>query len=153
MESLEEAMRLFFQTMKRPQRWAAVTAQAGVNIDRPAALILHMLIAHQGRPCRIQDLAIQLGIEAPSVTRKTQELEQAGYLQRIPDPLDKRAIGLKVTASGRNVGSRLWKAQRQAMRRALSGWPTVERQEFIALFQRFSNDLAGQYLDLASRQT
>ena len=112
-----------------------------------------MLIAHQGRPCRIQDLAIQLGIEAPSVTRKTQELEQAGYLQRIPDPLDKRAIGLKVTASGRNVGSRLWKAQRQAMRRALSGWPTVERQEFIALFQRFSNDLAGQYLDLASRQT
>ncbi|HTB48739.1 MAG TPA: MarR family transcriptional regulator [Verrucomicrobiae bacterium] len=141
--TLEDAMRLFFQTMKRPHHWARVTKRAGVSVDRPAAVILHTLMANQAGHCRVHDLAAQLGIEAPSVTRKTQELEQAGYLRRVPDPLDGRAISLQVTPRGRTIGDRLWKAQREIISQALTGWEAAERQQFVELFQRFSNDLAG----------
>jgi DNA-binding MarR family transcriptional regulator len=142
MEELESAMRLFFQTMKRNQAWAHVTASAGVTIDRPAAYVLHALMASPAQGCRVQDLAAHLGIEAPSVTRKTQELELAGYLKRTRDPNDKRAIGLQITPKGRMLNTKLWKAQLQTISQALETWPDDERKEFIKMFQRFSSDLA-----------
>jgi DNA-binding MarR family transcriptional regulator len=144
LEKLETAMRLYIQTIKRPQQWANITAQAGVNLDRPAAYILHTLMLPRPQGWRVQDLAAQLGIEAPSVTRKTQELEAAGYLQRTRNPLDKRAIGLRLTPRGRTVTTRLWKIQRQGIARVLEQWPASERRQFVELFQRFSTDLAAQ---------
>lgn len=144
LEQLEDAMRLFFQSMKRPQNWAHITATAGVSIDRPAAFILHALVVSKNQRCRVLDIASQLGIEAPSVTRKTQELEQAGYIRRTPDPKDRRAIGLELTAKGRAMHLKIRKAQRDMMTQAFNLWSEVDRQKFIALFQRFSNDLAQQ---------
>jgi DNA-binding MarR family transcriptional regulator len=143
-EQLEAAMRLFGQTIKRPQRWAAITALAGVDLDRPAAIILHILMVPRPQGWRVQDLAEHLGIEPPSVTRKTQELEQAGYLQRHRDPADKRAIGLHLTPHGRSVCQRLQKIQHQAIAQIMEQWPARERHQFVELFQRFSRDLADQ---------
>ncbi len=140
-EILENAVRLFSQTMKRPQRWAAVTARARINIDRPSAVILLTLLLSKPRACRVQDLALQLGIEPPSVTRKTQELEQAGYLRRVPDPSDRRAIDLSITQRGRTAANRLWKAQRDILAKALQDWEPLERRQFVKLFERFSGDL------------
>jgi len=148
LEKLENAMRMFFQTMKRPQHWAYVTAQAGINLDRPAAHILHTLMLPRPQGWRVQDLATQLGIEAPSVTRKTQELEAAGYLERRRDPHDKRAIGLVLTPKGRAISVKLWKIQRRAMVQVLEQWPSGERQNFVELFHRFSTDLANQQANI-----
>ena len=141
LETLENAMRIFFQTMKRPHHWTRVTERAGLTVDRPGAAILRSVMASKDCQCRVHDLAIQLGIEAPSVTRKTQELEQAGYLRRTPDPKDRRAIDLRITPRGRTVSDRLWKAQRELISQALSSWSAADRHQFVELFQRFSNDL------------
>lgn len=139
---LENAMRLFFQTIKRPQHWAVVTERAGMQIDRPAAVILHILAAQPKVPCGIQDIALRLGIEAPSVTRKTQALEQAGYLRRTPNPDDKRAISLLITTRGKKASQRFHKAQREIIGQALSSWQPTDRRRFIELFDRFTADLA-----------
>lgn len=141
-ETLENAVRLFGQTMKRPQRWAAITAQAKVSLDRPSAVILHTLVFGEHTSCRVQDLAARLGIEPPSVTRKTQELEQAGYLRRVPNPADRRAIDLRVTPKGRDAANRLWDAQRAILSEAVKDWSPADREKFVRLFERFSNDLA-----------
>jgi DNA-binding MarR family transcriptional regulator len=141
-ETLTTALRLFVQTMKRPQQWASITKQAGISIDRPAASILQTLLLHQPLSCRVQDLAAHLGIEPPSVTRKTQELERLGYLRRSRDEHDRRAIGLVVTPRGQIVAERLWKAQQQAMSNALEDWTAADRHQFASLFERFSTDLA-----------
>ena len=140
LEMLEIAMRRLFQTMKRPQTWVRVTTRSGVSIDRPSAVILKSLLTDQAH-CRIQDLAGRLGIEAPSITRKTQELERAGYLKRVPDKDDRRAIDLHITPRGKTVANRLWKAQREIIEEALASWQPSERKQFVKLFQRFSNDL------------
>lgn len=141
LEMLENAVRLFAQTLKRPQRWAVVTERAKVRLDRPAAVILQTLVLSGERPCRVQELAVQLGIEPPSVTRKTQELERAGYLRRIPNANDRRATDLRITPRGRNVAGRLWQAQRSILAEALQHWPAAERRQFVKLFARFSDDL------------
>lgn len=142
LEKLETAMRLFSQTMKRPQHWARVTAGAGINLDRPAVFILHALMMPREQGWRVQDLASQLGVEAPSVSRKTQELETAGYLKRSRNPDDRRAIGLKLTPQGRSVCQRLWKVHRRNIAHVLEHWPARERRQFVELFERFATDLA-----------
>ena len=140
-EILENAVRLFAQTIKRPQRWAAVTAQAKVDMDRPSAVMLQTLVLCQPDSCHVQELADRLGIEPPSVTRKTQELERAGYLRRVPNPQDRRAVDLRITPEGRKVAERLWEAQRGIIAEALSGWDPEDRRRFVRLFERFSDDL------------
>jgi DNA-binding MarR family transcriptional regulator len=140
-EILENAVRLFAQTMKRPQRWAAVMVQAKTDLDRPSAVILQILLNEHGA-CRVQDLAVRLGIEPPSVTRKTQELEQAGFLRRVPDPADRRAIDLRITSRGRSVAKRLYNAQRDILAKALQDWNPADRRQFVKLFERFSDDLS-----------
>ena len=140
-EALDAALQSFFRTMKRPQRWADITSHAGIAVDRPAAAILHTLILAEPKRLRVQDLADLLDIEAPSVTRKTQELEQDGYLWRLPDPADRRAISLHVTTRGRSVSKRLWKAQRDMMTQSLADWSAKDRRQFITLFERFSSEL------------
>lgn len=144
LERLDEAMRLYIQNMKRPQRWTHIMNRANVRLDRPSFHILHALTIPRNQGWRIQDLATELGIEAPSVTRKTQELEQAGYLRRSRNPLDKRAIGLQITTRGRNLTTRARQVQLELIREVLEQWPVHERKQFITLFERFSNDLANQ---------
>ncbi|HVX47876.1 MAG TPA: hypothetical protein VHA05_00770, partial [Candidatus Saccharimonadales bacterium] len=75
LEALENAMRDFFQNMKRPQNWEHIKRRSGVAIDRPSAIILKSLLSTPA-PHRVQDLADHLGIEAPFITRKTQDLER-----------------------------------------------------------------------------
>ena len=140
LEVLERAMRMFFQTMKRPQHWATVSARSGLTIDRPSSGILHILMHSKGHACRVQDVAHLLGVEAPSVTRKTQELELSGLIRRVPDPRDKRAVDLRITPRGRMIAKRLWQAQREVMYQTLSNWDESERRTFVKLFERFSQD-------------
>src|SRR3982751_5820083 len=120
LDNLQSALRTLFQTMKRPQQWIEITARAGVNIDRPAGTIIHMLLASPTSRHRVQDIASALGIEAPSATRKTQELEKAGYLERLPDPDDRRAVSVGLTPQGKRLGKKLQAAQREFLGEALS---------------------------------
>jgi DNA-binding MarR family transcriptional regulator len=140
---IEEAMSRFFQALKRPGAWARITARAGVQIDRPSAGILHALKHQDG--CRLNDVASQLGIEAPSVTRKTQELELAGLVRRRRDPEDGRAVDLQLTARGRTVSRKLDEARRADMQDVLASWPAADRRRFVKLFDRFSQDVSTYY--------
>ena len=138
---LENAIRAFFQSIKRPQYWSYITTAAGVHLDRPSAVILQTLMLQQPKKLGVQDLALLLGIEPPSVTRKTQQLESAGYLRRWRNPSDRRAVSLEVTKEGREVAQQLWKAQRNSMNQVLKSWSSSDRQNFVQLFERFANEL------------
>ncbi len=140
---LESVLRSFFQTMKRPQRWTQITEKAGVNIDRPAGAIVHLLM--DGQQYRLQDLAHALAIEAPSASRKTQELEKAGYLERLSDPKDGRAVSFRLTSRGLQLGKNLRAAQRQFLFEAMQSWSAEDRQTFTVLFERFSHDITSSY--------
>lgn len=141
---LEAAMRSLVQTMKRPQSWTQLSARAGLTIDRPGATVLRILVSQPGN-WRLHDLAEYLGVEAPTITRKAQQLELAGLVFRERDEKDGRAFSLRITEKGRIVARKLETAQRQVIEAALHAWPDSDRQQFITLFQRFSDDISQQY--------
>lgn len=144
-DKLESAINTFFRTLKRPTTWSDTLVRAKVDIDRPSASILHVLTTHTGTPFRVNDLAEIMGVEAPSITRKTQDLEKAGLVERRPDPNDRRATYVTTTAKGRTVAKRIWQARLDDITKILGGWSPHDRQEFIRLFERFGHDLAAQH--------
>lgn len=55
---------------------------------------------------RQANLAEALGMERPNLVAIVNELQNVGWVIRIPDPTDRRAYGLRITTAGRNVLSK-----------------------------------------------
>ena len=74
----------------------AAAARDGVTPTRLSAM---GLLERHG-PMRPGDLAARLNITAASMSRLTEALEEGGWLQRAPDPDDKRACLLSLSGHG-----------------------------------------------------
>ena len=55
---------------------------------------------------RLTDLAARVGITHQSMSELVSVLEQSGYLERCPDPSDRRARIVRLTPAGRQVAGR-----------------------------------------------
>jgi DNA-binding MarR family transcriptional regulator len=104
-----------------------------------------VLIAQDSSHYRLHDLAEHLNIEAPSVTRKVQQLEKAGLIARHQDDKDKRAYDVKATKRGLEVAMKIRDAQRQITSQVLNDWTQQERETFVNLFERFCKGTAEIY--------
>jgi len=113
---------------------------AGVRLDRAGAALLYRLHL-QGDGQRVTSLAERLGIDAPSVTRKIQQLEREGLVDRQADPDDRRAIRIRLTPAGRRTLERLLKARRAWYERLLADWDPAELAAFATMLGRFSRTL------------
>ncbi|MGV9326421.1 MarR family winged helix-turn-helix transcriptional regulator [Streptosporangium sandarakinum] len=76
---------------------------AAVELTVPQAHTLVQL----GQPLRMGQIAGQLHCEPSHVTGIADTLEQGGFVRREPDPDDRRAKRLVLTASGEELRSRL----------------------------------------------
>jgi len=79
-------------------------------------------------------------VEAPHVTRQVQRLQQAGYVDRVPDPDDRRAQLITLTATGKAADDRVRDVARQAMQAALAGWAPEDVHQLATLFHRLVDD-------------
>lgn len=61
------------------------------------------LVGDEG--CRLTDLAEALGISKQACNQTADEIVQAGYLKRLPDPDDRRARRIVLTAKGRTLAA------------------------------------------------
>jgi DNA-binding MarR family transcriptional regulator len=117
---LERALTRVAYLITRNRRHDLLTAAAGVPLDRAAVMVLQQL-AESGA-MRPSELAEQLQVEAPHITRQVQRLQQAGYLDRAPDPDDRRAHLIQLTPSGRAAADRLREVRQRGMEAALARW-------------------------------
>lgn len=81
--------------------WRALTREAPSDLSHTAASVLASL-AVDG-PQRVTTLAAREHVAQPSMTILLQRLERRGLLLRQPDPADKRACRLAITAAGEQV--------------------------------------------------
>jgi len=138
---LEEALTFFIRSYSRPRYWEIVRHGAGVTIDRPGA---HLLRALQDHPegYQLNELAGRIGVEAPSVTRTVQRLEEDALVTRTADPHDRRVSRLKLTRQGQRMLERLRRAKRQHMEALFTGWRPAERHELAVLLHRLAMSAA-----------
>jgi DNA-binding MarR family transcriptional regulator len=135
---IERALSRVAHLLSRARQHHHVAAEAGVPIDRAAVPILRLL--SEAGPQRSGDIAACLAVEAPHVTRQVQRLEGAGYVERVPDPDDRRACRVSVTAKGREAVDRILDVGRHAILDALADWTPQERAQLATLFDRMVDD-------------
>lgn len=81
-------------------------AGRGVELNFTQFLALKVLGASD-EPMAPGELARTLHYNPGAMTRLLDKLEQRGYLRRVPDPADRRALRLELTKSGRAARERL----------------------------------------------
>ena len=118
---------------------AALAERAGVSLDRVGCLVLKA-VATVGS-VRITDLARELGVEVPTMSRHVANLTQAGYLQKAPDPADGRVWWVRLTGKGEETIGRLDATRRQMLSNVFSNWTRSDRDILVDLLDRFCSDL------------
>jgi DNA-binding MarR family transcriptional regulator len=73
-------------------------------------------------PMRVSDVAIGLGIDLSVASRQVAALISAGYVEREPDPDDRRASLVSLTDAGRKVLGESHRRMVHAFSAALDGW-------------------------------
>jgi DNA-binding MarR family transcriptional regulator len=87
------------------------------------------------------EIARQLELAAPTVTRAATRMEAAGLLRRAPHPRDARLVRLCLTAKGRALESTIAEEIRQLSARALRGLGDAERKTLLAALRTITANL------------
>ncbi len=108
MNSLNDRTADFFRVMDRVRRaWRKITPCDFLNKSQLRTL---MEISRQtqrleedtgkstGVPLSV--LACAMNLSLPALSQRMRTLEELGYIERVPDPCDRRVIGLRLTLEG-----------------------------------------------------
>jgi len=137
---IQESLQVVARSISQVRVHERLLQSAGVRLDRAAAAALYKLHVH-GDATRITALAEMLGVDAPTVTRKIQQLERDGLVVRHADPDDGRASRIALTPAGRRTLERVLKARRAWLEGLLEGWDDEDLARFGSLLGRFSTSL------------
>jgi DNA-binding MarR family transcriptional regulator len=110
-----------------------------VGIDPREFLLMRFVAAADGRPQH--ELAERLAIPPSRMVALVDRLEEAGFIERRPDPEDRRVRGLYLTRKGRGVLERAGKVAIEYETRLCAGINREEREQLIDLLQKLQ---AGQ---------
>jgi DNA-binding MarR family transcriptional regulator len=144
LERIQSSLAVIAQSIHQARSHERLLAAAGVRVDRAGATLLGKLHASTDGALRVTDLAERLGVDTPTVTRKVQQLERLGLVEREPDPDDRRAFRITCTDEGREVVGRLLDAKRARLASLLDGWSATDRRTFAALLSRFTDRLQAE---------
>jgi len=139
-DEFEDALQTVARAITNARLHERLLRSAGVRIDRAGATLLHKLMAG-GDSLRITDLAELLGVDAPTVTRKVQQLEREEMIVRRIDPKDRRAVRVCLTPSGRRTIDRIRRAKRAWLENMLNVWSDEDLAMLAALLGRFADGL------------
>ncbi|WP_067812160.1 MarR family winged helix-turn-helix transcriptional regulator [Actinomadura kijaniata] len=136
---LERGLTRVAHLLTRARQHDRTVSAAGVPVDRAAVPLLRLL-AETGEPMRPGEIAQRLAVEAPHVTRQVQRLEKAGYLERVPDPHDRRAQRVRLLPAGHDAVEAIRGAALRWMSGALAHWPADDRERLAVLVNRMIDD-------------
>ena len=116
---------------------AALAAEGG---STPTWLILNAL--RHGEWTAQLDLARELGIESPTLTRHLDKLEQNGLVVRRQSEVDLRAVRVELTEAGESAYQRMLDAVIAFNRRLQAGIDRDELQQLDALLDRLAENVS-----------
>lgn len=88
------------------------------------------------------EVARQLGLATPTVTRAATRMEASGLLRREPHPTDRRLVRLVLTPKGRALEDVIGREMRQLNDRALAGLTRTQRRSLMHALEAIQKNLA-----------
>jgi DNA-binding MarR family transcriptional regulator len=111
-----------------------------LGLTRAQTQLLAYLVLHEG--INQTGLADLLEIEPISLARLIDRMEQAGWVERRPDPKDRRAWLLFLTEKTKPVFSKMVEVGKEVRADALQGFTTSERDLILELLLRVRRNLS-----------
>jgi DNA-binding MarR family transcriptional regulator len=125
LQNVEHQISLFWR------RTRAISNQLSRQVHpdmEPAAYGLLTVIRREG-PIRLTDLAMNIGVGKPSISRQIAFRESIGLVSKEADPLDGRAQSIRLTPKGEEKLHQVQDARRQVFRERLGDWPVQDLEE------------------------
>jgi len=91
---------------------------------------------------RLNDLAVRIGTSAPTASRAVDVLDELGLAARRPDPDDRRAVRIELTAPGRRLVAERKARASAAFEPAVGALASAERERLLQLLVRMTDALA-----------
>ena len=123
---------------------AAAATAAGRGGQAPAALVALDQFAEGST---IDQLSGVLALTHSATVRLVDALVSDGHVARRRRAGDRRAVALRLTASGRAAARRVTRARAQAVRTSLEGLSDAQRRSLTAMAERLTSDLAALRLE------
>lgn len=98
-----------------------------------------------GLSCRMGDLAHQLFLSSATMTGIVTRLEADGLVERMMDPVDRRAVQVGVTERAKKMLDEVVAAQRASMTQTLDRMAPDDRQEFLRLLDVYLDALTAKF--------
>lgn len=111
----------------------------GETLD-PGAFWLLKTVAMNGS-MRVTDLASSANLDTSTVSRHVAQLNKVGWIERSPDPDDRRAHRVRLSAAGRSTLDRALAARTAVLARSLEGWSQADLEELDRLVTRLVIDV------------
>lgn len=119
-------------------------ANAGQLLRRiglyPGQELLMMRLWESG-PQRQSELIAELCLDASTVTRMVQRLEQSGFVTRSPDPKDRRAVRVETTRAGEALRPEVAAMWQELEARTLAGVGAEDRARLSRLLAALEGNL------------
>ncbi len=84
------------------------------ELNKDAAELSHMqnhvieFMYMQQRPLNLKEISAGLDVAKQQLTNLIKDLEDGGYLVKVPDPNDKRAVLVSLTPAGKEIEEKKW---------------------------------------------
>lgn len=92
-------------------------------------------------PIRLSEISQKMNISAPTVTGIVDRLVKLGYVKRVPDQEDRRAINVDLTVKGRNVAVKLKKTIKRKWKGLLIELSKSDQEQYIAILRKIKGNL------------
>jgi DNA-binding MarR family transcriptional regulator len=135
-------MQLFPRVMRGMRRWqdhAAPPSPAPLGPRHIAALE-----QIRGGPLTVGELASRLGLTLPTVSGVLADLDRAGFIERRPDPADRRRTIVAITATQATLVGEWLDGAAIPLARVLDKLAPSEQEAFLKAMDLLETELRGQ---------
>ncbi|MGC2977811.1 MarR family winged helix-turn-helix transcriptional regulator [Brevibacterium sp. FAM 25378] len=129
--------------LSKSQLFEWASARSGVSIERPSMTIL-VTLRMGGRAMRVGDIAQQMGVEGPHVTRHVNILQRCGLVERVVDTADARARLVNLTGSGAMVAENYQDALFGLLDDVIENWDESQREAFTDSLRVLTDGISSQ---------
>jgi DNA-binding MarR family transcriptional regulator len=120
---------------------AVESEMSGQGVELNFTQFVALKLLGDAAPMTPVELARALRYNPGALTRLLDKLEQRGYLKRVPDPDDRRALRLELTASGKALRKRAIGYCDAVASRTFACTKAREREQLHGVLTRVLNDI------------